>query len=120
MHVFQQYLILKDPFVIEEFRVDNFNDLQIIGEKIKSSFDITKTLRLKASIVKEDMRSDRLLITVHHLFIYGFSWRYLLDDLYDLYSAAMNDMNYTLIKSKKCPELVRLIYELCLLFNNVK
>lgn len=78
---------LSQSIIIEEFEINEERDLVSIGEKLKSSFDITKSLLLKVGIIKEIGKADRLLITAHHLVIDGISWRILLEDLYNLYQA---------------------------------
>ncbi len=78
---------LSQSIIIEEFKINEERDLVSIGEKLKSSFDITKSLLLKVGIIKEIGKTDRLLITAHHLVIDGISWRILLEDLYNLYQA---------------------------------
>lgn len=78
---------LNKSFKIEEFEIDEKNSLEVIGIKIKSSFDITNSLLFKAAILRNAGLLDRLLITAHHLVIDGVSWRILLVDLYGLYLA---------------------------------
>jgi len=82
---------LNNPFTIEVFEIDEENDLELIGIKLKSSFDITDSLLIKAGIIKENNNPDRLLITAHHLVIDGVSWRILLEDLYNFYQALVKD-----------------------------
>lgn len=89
---------LKGAFSIEEYVIDNHSDLQTIGFKVKSSFDISKTLLVKAGIIKESNRPDKLLMTSHHLVIDGVSWRILLEDLYNLYIALENGQTVNLLK----------------------
>jgi amino acid adenylation domain-containing protein/non-ribosomal peptide synthase protein (TIGR01720 family) len=57
-------------------------DLQEICTQIKSSFDITNGLLIKAAIINNEL----LFITAHHLIMDGISWRILLEDLYAAYT----------------------------------
>jgi amino acid adenylation domain-containing protein/non-ribosomal peptide synthase protein (TIGR01720 family) len=79
---------LKERFCIEIYEINIAdNSDQTFAEvclNIKKSFDLTRSLLLKAAIIK-DSGSDLLLITAHHLVIDGLSWRILLEDLYSIY-----------------------------------
>jgi len=81
---------LKKAFEIDVFEIDDKNTLESIGVELKSSFDITNTLLIKAGIIREENKHDRLLISAHHLVIDGVSWRILLEDLYNLYYTIEN------------------------------
>lgn len=54
--------------------------------KIKSGFDITKSLLLKAAVIEEKGCQKHLFITAHHLVTDGMSWRILLHDLSRVYA----------------------------------
>lgn len=89
---------LNKAIEIDLFEIDDKNTLESIGVKAKSSFDITKTLLIKAVILKEENKNDKLLITAHHLVTDGVSWRILLEDLYNLYRAFENALSLDLPK----------------------
>lgn len=80
---------IKQPFIIEKYNIKYKDELPIIGKQLKSSFDITKSLLLKAAIITQEGANDNLLIIAHHLVIDGVSWRILLDDIYLLYKEAI-------------------------------
>lgn len=67
---------LQNRFTITTYDTEVYSEL-------KSSFDITKELLIKAAIIKDEM----LFITAHHLIIDGVSWRILLEDLHTAYTA---------------------------------
>lgn len=58
--------------------------IQEIGEKVKSAFLLENGLLIKVALIEFDQAPPLLLITCHHLIIDGVSWRILLDDLYHL------------------------------------
>ena len=65
------------------------NGLIKIGMELKSGFDITDGLLIKAAIIHfED--NDKLFITIHHLAVDGVSWRIILEDLFSAYEAIEN------------------------------
>ncbi|MEM1319025.1 MAG: amino acid adenylation domain-containing protein [Bacteroidota bacterium] len=82
---------INQPFVLEQFdlRQDDLtqelDQLRVIGEQLKSQFDLEKDLLLKAALFRCSDQTTRLLITAHHLIIDGISWRILLADFYRLY-----------------------------------
>jgi surfactin family lipopeptide synthetase A len=82
---------LDKKFVVEQFETgvtnDSFSELSEICQLVQGSFDITKSLLLKAAIIKENISSEMLFITAHHLIIDGVSWRVLLEDLHTIYNA---------------------------------
>ncbi len=76
---------LNQPFEVDEYFINHKDEIESLGIKIKSKFDITNTLLIKAAIIRQNGKADRLLITSHHLVIDGLSWRILLEDLYTIY-----------------------------------
>jgi non-ribosomal peptide synthase protein (TIGR01720 family) len=58
-----------------------------ICSELKAGFDITNSLLLKAAVIKAGADVDMLFITAHHLVMDGVSWRILLEDLYNIYTA---------------------------------
>lgn len=89
---------LGKAFTVDELDVDDRNTLEAIGAKVKSSFDITSSLLVKAAILRRRGFSDRVLLSAHHLVIDGVSWRILLEDLGNLYLAAERGESYRLPK----------------------
>ncbi|GAB5525204.1 MAG: plipastatin non-ribosomal peptide synthetase PpsC [Roseivirga sp.] len=55
--------------------------------EVKSGFDISKSLLLKAAIIEEKGHQKHLFLTAHHLVTDGMSWRILLHDLSRVYAA---------------------------------
>lgn len=55
--------------------------------KVKSGFDISKSLLLKAAVIEVKGSQKHLFITAHHLVTDGMSWRILLHDLSRIYAA---------------------------------
>lgn len=76
---------LTETLNIEVFNINELSELESIGEKLKSSFDIANSLLIKCGIIRIKDGQELLLITVHHLLIDGLSWRILLEDLYNMY-----------------------------------
>jgi amino acid adenylation domain-containing protein/non-ribosomal peptide synthase protein (TIGR01720 family) len=64
--------------------VEQASEIEAIGHKLKSSFDVSKDLLLKACVFKCSEEDQFLLITAHHLVVDGVSWRIILEDLSDL------------------------------------
>lgn len=85
--------LLKRPFKMETVdlaalpEADRVAAVQKRGGEIKGSFDIGGGPMIKAALFREDGQGGKLLITAHHLVIDGLSWRVLLEDLYDVYTA---------------------------------
>jgi amino acid adenylation domain-containing protein/non-ribosomal peptide synthase protein (TIGR01720 family) len=73
---------LESDFLVEEHPMST-----TIMNELKSSFEITTSLLLRAAILKEDDQNRKLFITAHHLVVDGISWRILLEDLYAFYTA---------------------------------
>lgn len=65
---------------------------------IKGSFDISKSLLIKAAIAQINDTQKLLFITIHHLVTDGLSWRILLEDLYTIYSALENNIPVRLFR----------------------
>lgn len=80
---------LDQPLKIEEkiLPAGGLVEFQQACRKIKGGFDIDQGLLIKAAVLKEQGTADRLLLTAHHLVIDGLSWRILLEDLLEVYSA---------------------------------
>ncbi|MCP4219479.1 MAG: amino acid adenylation domain-containing protein, partial [bacterium] len=80
---------------IEVFDVPSGGDWKVamaeVGEKVKSSLDIGKSLLIRPAIINCSGGKPKLLITAHHLIIDGVSWRILLEDLYKLYQGYLQD-----------------------------
>lgn len=90
-----------------------------IGLNLKSSFNISKDLLIRASVIKFGNGNQELLITAHHLVIDAVSWRILLEDLYSCYktlqqesgiyeprkTASLKDWYQTLLNYAQRPEL---------------
>lgn len=76
------------PFTLAQYDVDaQGREMEAICMSLKSSFDISGDLLLKAAVFS--MAGDRrtLFITAHHLIVDGISWRILLKDLYTAYKS---------------------------------
>lgn len=91
----QQHLPIQ--FNIEEHPISSENagsartaSLETICLRVKSHFDLSDSLLIKAAIIREGDGPDMLFITAHHLVIDGISWRILLEDLYSAYTALQN------------------------------
>jgi amino acid adenylation domain-containing protein/non-ribosomal peptide synthase protein (TIGR01720 family) len=80
------------PFGIETFDLSQWTDdeymkqIEKIVVGVKSSFDITKDLLLKA-VLFHYRGKQKLFITAHHLVVDGVSWRIILEDLIRLYQS---------------------------------
>lgn len=71
----------------EDFRIEERPAHAPAFTGLKNGFDITKSLLIRAAILKESESVRSLFITAHHLVIDGVSWRILLEDLYTVYTA---------------------------------
>ena len=78
---------LDNPFNIKEYQIETIDELQTIGQEIKSSINLFEDILIKGSIVRQKGQDDILLITAHHMVMDGVSWRILLEDFYRIYSA---------------------------------
>lgn len=77
---------LKAPFIIEE-HICSSAAMADYCQQIKSRFDLTNSLLIKAAIIKSDGVDEMLFITAHHLVVDGVSWRILLEDLHTVYTS---------------------------------
>lgn len=59
-------------------------------EMIQASFDITTGPLCKAAIIRT-AECDLLVVCIHHLVVDGVSWRILIEDIQNLYRAALNN-----------------------------
>lgn len=78
-------------FYVEEHTVEGDPDptaaMIRVCSALKAGFDITGSLLLKAAVIKTAADADMLFVTAHHLVMDGVSWRILLEDLYNIYTA---------------------------------
>jgi len=87
---------LAGGMIIEHFDISSIQEEEIpgkiesIGQALKSGFDITNGLLIKAALIGAGKNRKYLLITAHHLVIDGVSWRVLLEDLFNLYISSEN------------------------------
>lgn len=72
--------------------------LQREGQAIKAGMDITGGHLLRAVHFKTGVDEHKLLLTLHHVVVDGYTWRIFLEQLYELYTA-MKDK-----KSKEMPQ----------------
>lgn len=95
---------LDERFEIKEYSIANLSDdkqkkeIERIGTNVKSGFDITKDLLIKAVAITLNDNSKTLVITVHHLVVDGVSWRIIIEDIYNIYSALLNGEEIVLPK----------------------
>ncbi|MFB7120705.1 amino acid adenylation domain-containing protein [Bacillus thuringiensis] len=94
--------LMEIPFNVQfydlrtENKVEQWKQIEEIGTKLKSSFDITKELLLKVALFILDEKNQYLLITAHHLVIDGVSWRILLEDVNSLLNQIEQERPLTL------------------------
>ena len=72
--------------------------LKIIGEEIKSSFNIENKLLFGACLFDLGEQGKRLLLTAHHLVIDVVSWRIILQDIAALFEKIKNNKPLSLTK----------------------
>ncbi|MBC9913419.1 non-ribosomal peptide synthetase [Chitinophaga varians] len=87
---------LHQPFAVEVWDLDENMAVADICAQQKAKFDIFNGCLLKALLLRRTGQPDLLMITAHHLVIDGVSWRIVLEDLYQLYLAAMEGSRYRL------------------------
>lgn len=92
---------IDEDFHIPEYHLfsstkEKYSNIESICQEVKSSFDITKTLLIKAAIITDETGEKKMFITAHHLVIDGISWRILLEDMYKIYSALETNQNIKL------------------------
>jgi amino acid adenylation domain-containing protein/non-ribosomal peptide synthase protein (TIGR01720 family) len=77
-------------FVIQSFDIgasaDYREDMKAIGLKLKSQFDISKDLMIKAAVIFRN-EEKLLLITAHHLVMDAVSWQILIEQLFKVYNS---------------------------------
>ena len=97
--MFYNNVFLEEDFIVNEYVGNDIQrkGIQNLCQQIKSSFDITNSLLIKAALLKEK-ESDLLFITAHHLIIDGISWRILLKDFYKVYNSLEKGKRYELSK----------------------
>jgi amino acid adenylation domain-containing protein/non-ribosomal peptide synthase protein (TIGR01720 family) len=111
--LFYNKLHIDSPFIIMEYDVDGAGQAMTeIGMSLKSSFDISKDLLLKAAVFGTAGNRRMLFITAHHLMVDGVSWRILLKDLYTAYKSLKhnNPVNFpakTATAGEWCDALLR-------------
>jgi len=66
------------------------------GYEVKGGFDLTNGLLLRAILFKAPHDPDRMLLTLHHIIVDGYTWRILLEDLYNLYEALQKQKDHEL------------------------
>lgn len=77
---------LQQDFELQNHSIKSENELPELCELLRSTFDLTKSLLIKAALIEFEENDDQMLfITAHHLVIDGFSWRILLEDFYRIY-----------------------------------
>lgn len=81
----------EQPFVVTAISLDSSATLSGICNAIRASFDIHKSLLIKAAVLREQKGTEYLFIAAHHLVIDGVSWRILLEDLYQVYYQLVNE-----------------------------
>ena len=82
----QQRLFYNKQHLEVDFEVGEYLMSPSVLYALKSSFDITKSLLLRAAIITDGGQHGQLFITAHHLVVDGISWRILLEDLYTFYT----------------------------------
>lgn len=86
--LFYNKLHIDTPFTVTQYDVDaQGREMKEICMSLKSSFDISGDLLLKAAVFSVAGNRRVLFITAHHLIIDGVSWRILLKDLYTVYKS---------------------------------
>ncbi|MEV4886451.1 amino acid adenylation domain-containing protein [Chitinophaga ginsengisegetis] len=81
-----------NPFTITSYDLDvQGQEMKGICMSLKSSFDISRDLLLKAAVFRMGGNHRMLFITAHHLIVDGVSWRILLKDLYTAYKSLKNN-----------------------------
>ncbi|MFZ5988544.1 MAG: condensation domain-containing protein, partial [Bacillota bacterium] len=108
---------LHKGFKIETFDISGLalekqeQEMERIGVKLKSEFDITDGLLIKVAVINFGVSGRKLLITIHHLVIDGVSWRIILEDLYTVYTSIENQRKVIMPKKsaslKECYERMR-------------
>lgn len=76
---------LVERFLLQVSEVQDNDELNKKCQELNQSFDIEKSLLLKAAVFQMKEGAEYLYITAHHLIIDGLSWRVLLEDLYNNY-----------------------------------
>lgn len=90
---------LKDPFEIEKisfelrdwnahsYQPDPDSEISMAFKSLKSGFNLSEDLLLKAAMINISGAHHYLFITAHHLVVDGISWRVILEDLFAVYAA---------------------------------
>lgn len=88
---------LKDKFKVETFDISSLTimeqalELIKIGVSLKAGFDIENTLLIKGALINAGENGQYVMLTAHHIVVDGVSWRIILEDLYNLYTALKNE-----------------------------
>ncbi len=80
---------LNDDFTLEYEAIEDGEDIDShiikMGIELKSAFDITNDLLIRAKIIEAKNKS-LLLVTMHHLVVDGVSWRIFVEQLFIVYN----------------------------------
>jgi amino acid adenylation domain-containing protein/non-ribosomal peptide synthase protein (TIGR01720 family) len=93
---------LEKGFNVETFDISGLSkenkalEMERIGVALKSSFDMEKSLLIKCAVINSDENEQYLLLTAHHIVVDGVSWRIILEDLYNSYTALKNGKTITM------------------------
>ena len=83
----QAYAELPTDSLLWHRQVTGVQELNALCEQAQRSLDLQQGPLLRALLVDMPDHSQRLLLVVHHLVVDGVSWRVLLEDLQQFYSA---------------------------------
>jgi amino acid adenylation domain-containing protein/non-ribosomal peptide synthase protein (TIGR01720 family) len=78
---------LKGNFILDQLGVSNTRTVKQICESYNTGFDIVNDRLVKAALISDNHRKQKLFIVAHHLVVDGVSWRILLKDLLQSYNA---------------------------------
>ena len=86
---------LSGRFTIPEIIVDDKQALAEVCHSVRSSFDLSGDLLIKAALIKKGAE-QHLFIVAHHLVVDGVSWRILMEDFWRVYQALEKGEEVTL------------------------
>ncbi|WP_143144643.1 thioesterase domain-containing protein, partial [Moritella viscosa] len=81
----QQYTDVISSDLLWNCKIDDDAEFSVLALELQQSLNIYKGDLLRAALIKQPQKADRLLLVIHHLAIDGFSWRILFDDLWSAY-----------------------------------